>query len=284
MQEYVEELPDAIRSLVRACMRQQTIAERDNAGDVAYNLFHHPDFAEPRQYHVMLGDAMDPKTMYPVQPYNIMVASIPFGLKMYDEGPDRQDYLPTEEQLRSRMNNLVTATDSDVFSTVTVCAIETINTLQKVANEFTDKTNTAVVVKRKKPKPAYHPAKQLKLESMFEMVLMTHHSPDGKMSVEHFPRIAGTTMGNVFNDTHRPVKFKSEHDVVINRAEVSGGFWHWVFTTMAKPGDWALVDMCGSGTEVVAALLAGLHVCALDYRQSKVHTLYLTCDLSTAIV
>ena len=57
---------------------------------------------------------------------------------------------------------------------------------------------------------------------------------------------------------------------MINRAEVSGGFWFWIYSTLCEPGDWVYIDMCGSGTEVCMALLAQCNVVGCDIRQSQV--------------
>ena len=154
----------------------------------------------------------------------------------------------------------------------------------QVATEFTTKQNMAAIVKRGKAKPAAHSNKRLYLESMMELALFTYHSFNERMSQRHFPGIQQTEMGNVFNDTHRARKFKDAEGQVINKAEVSGGFWYWVYTTLCQPGDWALVDMCGSGTEVCMGLLAGVNMVAIDIRPDQVcsqsmPTLGL-CDLS----
>lgn len=86
----------------------------------------------------------------------------------------------------------------------------------------------------------------------------------------HIPGIDRTSMDAVFQDYHVPNKFRDSSGEEINKTENPMGFWYWVWTHFAKPGDWGLATMLGSGPELIAGLLAKVNMVGGDIRRSQV--------------
>ena len=244
--------------------------------------FEHPVLKVTLKVLVKKADAFAADLVLPKKPYRVAMVSYPFGLDRYHSTDDlKDDHLASAEEIDQWLSNIVRFNSAQVWSLFEISSFEHRQMLdERAAQRFKAGTDHVVICKTGK---ATHGGKN-NYHCNIEAACIHYHGQ--KRSEEHFrgrkgrgqdlPGEPDSSLGVplIYNGSCITVpsvnnKFKMD-GTVANTAQHAAGVAAYFLRHQSKVKDYGLFGFCGSGTDVIVALIFGLNVVAFDIRQSQV--------------